>query len=348
LDYKKAGVDVHAGQSAVNGIKKAVESTYNDCVLSGLGKFAGFFQIDTNKWKQPVLVSSTDGVGTKILVAKMADSFKTIGVDLVNHCVNDIFVHNAVPLFFLDYIGTGKLNPSKVEQIISGMVVACNDHNMALIGGEMAEMPGVYQGEDVDLVGTIVGCTEKECIINGENISKNDIVVGFSSSGLHTNGYTLARHILFNELKRDIDDYIEDFGKTLGEELLIPHKSYYPLLYEKINDKGGNNRLLVKGMAHITGGGISGNLSRIIPNGLCAVIDCKSWKTPPIFKYLENNCQIERMEMFTAFNMGIGFITVVSEEFVDTLINECSGIVIGRIKAETNDNDKDKVRLLNL
>lgn len=346
MDYKKAGVDITAGKDAVTRIKSAVESTYNENVLSGLGKFAGFFRIDTNRWKNPVLVSSTDGVGTKIIVAVMANKFDTIGIDLVNHCVNDIFVHNAAPLIFLDYIGTGKLLPEKIEKIIRGMVIACNYHEMALIGGEMAEMPDVYRKDDIDIVGTIVGCCETGKVVNGETIRKDDLVVGFASSGLHTNGYTLARHILFNKMKLDIDDYLGEFGSTVGEALLTPHKSYYPLLKDVINGKDAEEELPVTGMAHITGGGIAGNLSRVIPTGLCAEIDCSRWDEPPIFTYLERNGKVDRLEMFSAFNMGIGFVAVAPESSVDKLTTQCSGTVIGRIK--NADSGNDKVKLINI
>lgn len=339
MDYKKAGVDIAAGQKAVERIKKAVESTYSDDVLSGLGKFGGFFNLDLSVWQKPVLISSTDGVGTKIIVAKMADKFDTIGIDLVNHCVNDIFVHNAQPLFFLDYIGTGSIDPEKMESIISGMVFACNNHKMALIGGEMAEMPDVYKG-DIDIVGTIVGCTEKESVINGETIAEDDAVIGLPSTGLHTNGYTLARKILFDKLEHKIDDLIPFSNQTIGEALLAPHKSYYQPLQGLINDE----KIIVNGMAHITGGGLEGNLSRIMPEGLCAEIDCQTWDKPYLFLYMQDQGAVPAKEMYSAFNMGIGFVLVVPESSVERLLEKTAGKIIGRITR----NEKEKVRLTNL
>ncbi len=339
LDYKKAGVDISAGKKAVDRIKKAVESTYSKDVLSGLGKFGGFFNLDLSVWKKPVLISSTDGVGTKIIVAKMAEKYDTIGIDLVNHCVNDIFVHNAKPLFFLDYIGTGSIDPEKMAHIISGMVFACNKHKMALIGGEMAEMPDVYHS-DIDIVGTIVGCTEKDSVINGETIAENDVVIGLPSTGLHTNGYTLARKILFDKLQHKVDDYLPFTNQTIAETLLAPHKSYYEPLYTIINEQ----KIAVHGMAHITGGGIEGNLSRIIPDGLCAEIDCQRWETPYLFSYMQEQGAVQIREMYSAFNMGIGFVIVVPEVSADKIIDQTKGIIIGRITRAEN----GKVKLENL
>ncbi|MDD3502087.1 MAG: phosphoribosylformylglycinamidine cyclo-ligase, partial [Candidatus Cloacimonetes bacterium] len=260
MDYKKSGVDIEAGENAVNRIKSLVRTTYNKNVLTELGAFGGLYQVDLTSWKEPVMVASTDGVGTKLMVAAMAGVYDTVGQCLVNHCVNDIFVQGAVPQYFMDYIGCSKLLPDRVEMIISGMTKACRENEMSLIGGEMAEMPGIYHNDDFDLVGTIVGLIEKSKIITGEAIQEGDIVVGFTGNGLHTNGYSLARKVFFDVMGKKVDDYVSELGETVGEALLRVHPSYYPLLKDWV-DPSFNH-----GMAHITGGGLPGNIKRVIPN----------------------------------------------------------------------------------
>ncbi len=360
MDYKKSGVDISAGNETVRLIKPLVKETYNKNVLSELGGFAGFYALEKDKWREPVLVSSTDGVGTKLCIAESAGQYKSIGRDLVNHCVNDIFVHGAKPLFFLDYIGIGKLKPEKIRDIVTGLAAACKENQMALIGGETAEMPGIYQREDFDLAGTIVGCVERENIINGSNITEGDLIVGFPSSGIHTNGYSLVRNILFSDENNSsgscspkatkpeglqLTDFVAQFDKTLGEELLTVHKSYYQKLKQyAVPD-------LIHGMAHITGGGIAGNLARIIPEGLQAVIDCQSWNRLPIFAFLQNKGNIAEDEMFKVFNMGIGFIAVTPPETAAELTKKENGIVIGSIKSLNNvtsqhQNEAESVVLL--
>ncbi len=336
MDYRESGVDIQKGNETVKRIKPLVKQTFTANVLSELGSFGGLYALDKNKWAQPVLISSTDGVGTKLCVAKAADKYHTIGEDLVNHSVNDIFVHGATPLFFLDYIGINRVEPDRIEKVVSGMVKACKEHDMALIGGETAEMPSIYAEDDLDLVGTIIGCVDRDRIINGSRISEDDILVGFPSTGLHTNGYTLARKILFAEQKLKVDSYIEDLGSSVGEALLRVHKSYYHLL------KGYADPDRIHGMAHITGGGIGGNLSRIIPQGLSAEIDKSNWEIPKIFQYLQRVGGISEEEMYNVFNMGIGFITVTESNTARDLIRNAGGIFIGRMR---QDEGRERVEL---
>lgn len=324
MDYKLSGVDISAGNETIKRIKPLVKQTFGKNVLSELGSFGGLYELDNENKKNMVLVSSTDGVGTKLCIAKSLELYDTIGKDLVNHCVNDIFVHGAQPLFFLDYIGIGNVQPERIESIVRGMVIACKEHSMALIGGEIAEMPDIYRGEDFDLVGTIIGQVERERIVNGNRISEGDIIVGFSSSGLHTNGYTLARRILFDKLKLNVTDKIGISDESVGELLLATHKSYYHCLKDYAKPD------LIHGMAHITGGGIAGNLSRIIPDNLSAVIEC-NWETPQIFTFLQKEGKITEEEMYKVFNMGIGFIVVAPPENAALLVERCSGSIIGRI-----------------
>lgn len=325
MDYKKSGVDILAGNETLRRVKPLIKKTFNHNVLSELGSFGGLFALEKERWSNPVLISSTDGVGTKLCVAKAAGKYDTIGRDLVNHCVNDIFVHGASPLFFLDYIGINKIDPEKIEGIVRGMVIACKEHGMALIGGETAEMPDIYDRDDFDLVGTIIGCLDRDKIINGDNIQEGDGIVGFASSGLHTNGYTLARKILFEKKSLNVDDYIDFLGNSIGEELLTVHKSYYHQL------KGYATPDIIHGMAHITGGGIAGNLSRIIPDGLLAEIYCRSWAQPRIFTYLQEEGEVSEPEMFNVFNMGMGFIVVASPTVTTELVREENCILIGRV-----------------
>jgi len=334
-DYKKAGVNIEAGELAVKEIKQLVKSTYNKNVLSELGTFGGLYQLDLKKWKQPVLVSSTDGVGTKLLLAIQAGRFDTVGQDLVNHCVNDILVQGAIPQFFLDYIGVGVLNPVQIKQIISGFVKACKENNCVLIGGEMAEMPGFYAKGDFDLAGTIIGMVEKGKLITGSRIKAGDVLIGLSSNGLHTNGYSLARKILDdNNLK--VDSYIGELNCTVADAFLTVHKSFLPLLKPLLKDNH------IKGMAHITGGGIPGNLSRIIPDGLCAVIDEKNWETPLLFQWLKALGKISQTEMRKVFNLGIGMIIVTSSKNSDFILKKTKGILLGSV-LENKSSHKDKV-----
>ncbi|MCH6573740.1 MAG: phosphoribosylformylglycinamidine cyclo-ligase, partial [Bacteroidetes bacterium] len=274
--YKSSGVDIIAGENTVSRIKDYVRSTFNSNVLTDIGHFGGMFKFDSDKYNEPVLVSSMDGVGTKLNVAIELGKHDTIGQDLVNHCVNDIAVCGAEPLFFLDYIAFGKLDEDTASEIVKGFSIACKENGCALIGGETAEMPGIYKEKDYDLSGTIVGVVDKENILDGRNIQSGDLLIGFLSNGLHTNGYSLARKVLRE--KYNLNDYIKLINKSLGEELLRIHKSYLKLIREL------KTNVNVKGFSHITGGGIIGNTSRIIPEGLNIKIHWGNWDTPPIFK----------------------------------------------------------------
>jgi len=331
MDYKSAGVDIKAGEDSVNRIKPLVKETFNKNVLSQIGGFGGLYQVDLTAWEEPVLVSSADGVGTKIIIANLAGIYNTVGQDLVNHCVNDIFVQGAIPQYFLDYVGVGKLNPQVMEEIIWGFAKACKENEMALIGGEMAEMPGIYGQDDFDLAGTIVGMVEKKNIITGEEITQGDVILGFPSTGLHTNGYSLARKILFEKMNLQVDSLIPGMTETVAEAMLKIHKSYLPILREWASPD------LIHGMAHITGGGIPGNLARVIPDNLTAEINCQSWELPPIFKILVEEGNIALDESYRAFNMGIGMIVVTSAEIAEEIKTKTDAIRIGFINEKIND-----------
>src|SRR5690606_19321126 len=304
--YKSAGVDIEAGDETVKKIKGFAKSTFNKNVLSDIGMFGGFYELDFARYKNPVLVSSVDGVGTKLKVAFAMDKHNTVGQDLVNHCVNDIAVCGAEPLYFLDYLAFGKLVPQKAASIIEGFSIACKENGCALIGGETAEMPGLYDVNEYDMSGTIVGIVEREKIIDGRNISKGDLLIGYSSNGLHTNGYSLARKILFE--KFSVNDKPEELNDTIGETLLLVHKSYLKLI------KHLKTNMNVKGLSHITGGGIIGNTKRIIPGGLNINIHWDSWELPPIFQLIQDAGNVINDEMRNVFNMGIGLIAVISKE----------------------------------
>ncbi|HPI37592.1 MAG TPA: phosphoribosylformylglycinamidine cyclo-ligase [Ignavibacteriaceae bacterium] len=314
--YKSAGVSIEAGEETVKRIKGLAKSTFNKNVLSDIGMFGGFFEIDKSGYKNPVLVSSVDGVGTKLKIAFMMNKHNTVGQDLVNHCVNDIAVCGAKPLFFLDYLAVGKLKPDVAEKIIEGFAVACKENGCALIGGETAEMPGFYAEDEYDISGTIVGVVEKEEIINGKHISKGDKLIGFPSTGLHTNGYSLARKVLFPKYKPE--DFNELVNNTIGEELLKVHKSYLPLIQDM------KKQFVIKGLSHITGGGIIGNTMRIIPKGLSLSINWEAWEIPPIFKLIQQTGSIEINEMREVFNLGIGLIAIVSKDESEKLIEYCN------------------------
>lgn len=326
--YKSSGVDILAGDKTIEKIKRFAKSTFNKNVLSDIGLFGGFYELDLTGYKNPVLVSSADGVGTKLKIAFEMDKHDTIGQDLVNHCVNDIAVCGAEPLFFLDYYATGKLNPDKAAKVIEGFSIACKENGCALIGGETAEMPGFYSGEEYDISGTIVGIVDKSKIITGSSIQKGDLLIGVTSNGLHTNGYSLARKVLLEKYK--LNQHFNELGHTLGEELLRIHKSYLPLirtLKEKIE---------VKGLSHITGGGIVGNTKRIIPEGLSIHIHWGNWEMPAIFKLIMQTGNIEVEEMRNVFNLGIGLVVIVSpkqERLVFEIIHEMKehALLIGEV-----------------
>ncbi len=333
MDYKTSGVDIDAGNETVRRIKQLAKSTFTPGVLSEIGSFGGLFKLDTSAWTEPVLVSSADGVGTKLKVAFMANQHNTIGVDLVNHCVNDILVQGAVPLFFLDYLATGKLLPDVAEQIVHGLARACQDNGCALLGGETAEMPGFYHDGEYDVAGFIVGAVDRARLIDGKSITAGDVLIGLPSNGLHTNGYSLARKIVFEELKLKVDTHVPDLGETVGQALLRPHRSYLPVI-KPLLSKGQ-----IKGMAHITGGGITDNLPRVLPPGTAARVNRTSWRVPAIFRWLGESGRVPEYDLRRALNMGIGMILVVGKNDVDAvrqdLLNagEANRLVIGEIIA---------------
>lgn len=304
LTYASAGVNIENANMAVEKIKGHVEKTYNENVLGGLGSFGGLFELGTG-YKNPVLVSGTDGVGTKLKVAFMCDKHDTVGIDLVAMCVNDIICQGAKPLFFLDYVATGVVSPDNIEAIVSGIAQGCQAAGTPLLGGETAEMPDFYQENEYDLAGFTVGIVDKEKIITGERIEEGQILVGLPSNGIHSNGYSLVRKLFFDQLDMNVTDFIEDFGTTLGEELLKPTKIYVDD-FLKIKDK-----IDIKGMVHVTGGGFYENIPRILPDGLSVTVDLSTWEIPAIFSYMQEKGNIDQKEMFTTFNMGIGLIFVI-------------------------------------
>ncbi len=319
--YARAGVNIALKTSVISNIRKMAGATQGPQVLSGVGFFGGMYEF--KGYKEPVLVSSVDGVGTKIKLALAMGKHDTIGRDIVNHCVNDILTCGADPVFFLDYIGTGKVVPETLEAVVKGLADACNEAGCALIGGEIGEMPDVYEGPDYDLVGFIMGVVEKGKIIMGQDIVAGDTVIGLPSSGLHTNGYTLARHIL-GDTRDALAIYYPALGRTLGEVLLEPHRSYYQALKPVLP--------LLKGIAHITGGGIIGNVSRILPRGLAVDIETARWTVPPIFQMLQEKGNVETREMFRVFNMGLGMVLICAPEKAARLTKTLSGAqAIGRV-----------------
>ena len=308
--YALAGVNIKAADEAIDLIKRHVRSASRPEVLTDIGLFGGLFEF--KGYSEPVLVSSIDGVGTKIKIASLLDKHDTVGIDLVNHCVNDILACGANPLFFLDYIGMGKLVPERVETVVGGIAGACRSAGCALIGGEMAEMPGVYQPDDYDLVGCIIGAVEKSNILKGDSISPKDAVLGLSSSGLHTNGYSLVRRVFgIDEDPSSLQVFYPELERTLGEELLEPHRCYRSELNPALPK--------IKGLAHITGGGLVGNLPRILPQGLAAHLDKSTWHIPPIFRLIQEQGGVEEAEMYQVFNMGIGMAIICSPEQVAEL-----------------------------
>lgn len=308
LTYKSAGVNIQAAEEALAEIKRLAESTYTAQVLEGIGAFGSFFSLDLEGIEEPVLVSSVDGVGTKLKLAFALGRHDTVGGDLVNHCVNDILVHGARPLYFLDYFATDKLEPTVLREVVSGLSRGLKEVGCALVGGETAELPEFYSPGEYDLAGFIVGMVSKEKIINGQGIKPGDKILGLGSSGLHTNGFSLARKALLEIGGFKLSDRIPELDTTLGEELLKVHRCYFKLIYPLLD------KIEIKGMAHITGGGIEGNLVRILPDNCAAEIDSSSWEVPPIFDVIQKAGKVERKEMFKTFNMGIGMILVVSSK----------------------------------
>jgi len=313
VDYRQAGVDIDAGNETVRRIKQMAAATHTAGVLSGVGSFGGLFALDPAV-PEPVLVASADGVGTKLKVAFLTGVHDSIGVDLVNHCVNDILVQGARPLFFLDYLATGRLAPAVAEQIVKGVARACVENGCALLGGETAEMPGFYAEGEYDVAGFIVGVVSRRKVIDGRDVRAGDVLIGLPSSGLHTNGYSLARRIVFDEMGLSVGDRVRELDMTVGEALLQPHRSYLPVVAPLL-DLG-----CVKGMAHITGGGLTENLPRTIPAGLAPKVDRASWSVPPLFAWLQRGGQVSDEEMFRAFNMGVGLVIVTAPEHEATVL----------------------------
>ena len=327
--YKDSGVDIKAGEHLVDSIKDVVKETHNANVISNIGGFGGLFSASFSDMKEPVLVSSVDGVGTKLIVAFKAAKYDTVGQDLVNHCVNDIAVCGAEPLFFLDYFSTGKLEQEVGYNVIKGFAKACKENGVALIGGETAEMPDIYDAGEFDLAGTIVGIVDRNELITGENIEKGDLLIGIKSNGLHTNGYSLARNVLFS--KYSVDDVPKELGQSVGDELLKVHRSYLSLIRSLKKLEG------VRGFSHITGGGIIGNTKRILPEGNTLEINWESWERPEIFKLIQRTGNVPEDDMRETFNLGIGLITVVSGSAVGDVKEVCRKlgediITIGRIE----------------
>ncbi len=310
--YKEAGVDIDAGEELVRRIKPGVRSTFTKNVLTDIGMFGSFYRAHFPGIRNPVLVSSMDGVGTKLKVAFAMGRHHTVGQDLVNHCVNDILVCGAKPLYFLDYFATGKLSTEVGEKLISGFVKACKENNCSLVGGETAEMPGMYDGEEYDLAGTIVGVVDAKKIVNGKTVKQGDVLIGLPSTGLHTNGYSLARSVLLE--KYSINEYFDDLGTTLGDALMWIHRSYYKSVYPILS------KFKIKGMAHITGGGIQGNTMRVIPKGLSIRIDWSAWDRPAIFRLIQSAGSVPEEEMRRTFNLGVGLILIVAKSEAESVL----------------------------
>ncbi|MDX9981404.1 MAG: phosphoribosylformylglycinamidine cyclo-ligase [Lentisphaeria bacterium] len=310
--YRDAGVDIDLAQNLLQRVKAKISATRRPEALAPIGGFGGLFQLDLSKYRQPVLVASVDGVGTKLTVAAMMDKHDTVGFDIVNHCINDIAVQGAEPLYFLDYIGIGKLRSPLYEQVLEGAAEACRLQNVTLLGGETAEMPGMY-GNDYDLVGSITGVVEKDRIITGDRIAPGHVAIGMASSGLHTNGYSLARRVLFAQAGLDVHDRPEGLGGcSLGEALLAPHVCYWPAIRAALAEN-----LALDGLAHITGGGLYDNVPRVLPEGVAVRFDASAIPTPPIFRLIQECGQVDPYEMYRVFNMGAGMVWFVPAAAVD-------------------------------
>ena len=308
MDYRSSGVDIDAGSEVVRRVRALAKNTFTTGVLSDIGAFGGLFQPDLSGMTAPVLVVSTDGVGTKLKVAFLTGRHDTVGLDLVNHCVNDILVQGARPLFFLDYLATGRLSADISVSVIGGVAQGCQQNGCALLGGETAEMPGFYADGEYDLAGFIVGIVDRDRLLDGQAIRPGDVLVGLPSSGLHTNGYSLARQILFDTLQLTVDTEIEGLGVTVGDELLRCHRSYGSVVAPLL--AAG----LVKGLAHITGGGLTENVPRVLPPGTAARVDRQAWTVPRVFRFLQQNGQVPDNDMYRTFNMGIGMVVVLAPE----------------------------------
>lgn len=331
--YQEAGVDIDKGNAFVKKIKTVIADTHQRGVLNEIGGFSSLFSIDKNKYESPVLVSATDGVGTKLAVAKSCEKHDTIGIDLVAMCVNDVIVSGAKPLFFLDYLAVGKLELEVASQIVTGIAEGCKQAKCSLVGGETAEMPGIYRQGDYDIAGFVTGIVDRDDIIDGSDIRVGNKIIGLASNGLHANGFSLVRKICFEDLGLGVDDFVEELGVNLGEELLRPTRIYVqPILNVLKNYK-------INGMVHNTGGGFYDNIPRVLPNGCRAIIEKKSFPVPPVFPYLAINGAVPEAEMYRTFNMGIGFMVIVEEKDVNDVLLQFSALgetpyLIGEVRAE--------------
>ena len=317
--YREAGVNIEAGYQAVERMKSHVKRTERLGVMGGLGGFGAMFDLSALNLKEPVLVSGTDGVGTKLILAFMANRHDTIGIDAVAMCVNDIVVQGAEPLYFLDYIGCGQAEPSRIEEIVKGVADGCEQAGCALIGGETAEMPGMYDQEEYDIAGFAVGACEKANLITGKSIQAGDVLIGLASSGVHSNGFSLVRKVFLEKAKLSLDEYVDELGCTLGEELLKPTRIYVKSILSALKE------FPIKGMAHITGGGFHENMPRIFPEGLGAEVKAGSWKIPAVFSLLEKLGEVKHEEMYNIFNMGIGMTVVVDKQHAEALVEHFQG-----------------------
>jgi phosphoribosylformylglycinamidine cyclo-ligase len=337
--YKNAGVDIDKGDAFVQAIKPMVESTFRPEVLTKIGGFAGCVSLNLERYKKPILVSSTDGVGTKLKIAFSMNRHDTVGIDLVAMCVNDIVVSGAKPLFLLDYFATSKLDPEKSTKVVSGIVKGCIEAECSLIGGETAEMPGFYKGEEYDLAGFAVGIVEDSQVIDGSGVTVGDKLIGIASSGLHSNGYSLVRKLLLDQLRMDLEKRVEEIGEVLGEELLRPTRIYVKTVLNLARDFN------IVGIAHITGGGITGNLPRIIPKGCKAIVQKGAWDIPPIFSFLKEKGNISGEEMLRTFNNGVGMILIVRSREVDDILARLRSLgekafIIGEVGRAEREQEK--------
>ena len=337
LTYKDAGVDTHEGQRAVSLMKEHVKGTFNDSVLTGLGSFGSLVALDVKDMSEPVLVSGTDGVGTKLKIAFLMDKHDTVGIDCVAMCVNDVLCQGAKPLFFLDYIATGNVKAEKIADIVKGIAEGCKQGRSALVGGETAEMPDFYSEGEYDMAGFSVGIVDKSRIITGAKVAVGQKVVGIPSSGIHSNGYSLVRKVFFDKMNMSVNDYVEELGETLGEALLRPTRIYADACEAVLPNFD------VKGIVHITGGGFYENIPRILPEGTAVSINVGTWDVPPIFPYMKKCGNIDREEMFSTYNMGVGMMMVVDAEDADAVVEALkdageNASVIGEIVPDEGQN----------
>ena len=345
--YAEAGVDIDKGNEFVQRIKPLVAETHRRGVISDLGGFSGLFALSGEQVKNPVLVSATDGVGTKLLVAKLCRRHDSIGIDLVAMCVNDVVVCGAKPLFFLDYFATSVLDPDQAAEVVGGIAKGCKQAGCSLIGGETAEMPGIYRPGDYDLAGFAVGVCDRDLLIDGSDIRVGDRIIGLASSGLHANGYSLARRVAFDMLKLRVDEAVPELGRTLGEELLTPTRIYAETVVNILR------RHRINGLAHITGGGFLDNIPRILPAGCVARVDPETWQRPPVFSWLQDKGQVSPREMYRTFNMGIGMVMVVKAADVEDVLSHCEALgekpfLIGEIRAAKSGEPGKSVEIVGL